>query len=88
MTTDDTPQEAAEDTQAEDTTSADALAATIWPQVDRVLSGITAEAEMGVLDVIVRIPRDELVGGLRALKNEYDPTNFFRLNQLITSTAA
>jgi FAD/FMN-containing dehydrogenase len=25
---------------------------------------------------------------LRALKNEYDPTNFFRLNQLITSTAA
>jgi FAD/FMN-containing dehydrogenase len=25
---------------------------------------------------------------LRALKNEYDPTNFFRLNQLITATAA
>ena len=25
---------------------------------------------------------------LRALKNEFDPTNFFRLNQLITATAA
>jgi FAD/FMN-containing dehydrogenase len=25
---------------------------------------------------------------LRALKNKYDPTDFFRLNQLITATAA
>ena len=71
MTTDDAPQEATEDTQAEAAAaSADALAATIWPQVDRALSGITAEAEVGVLDVIVRIPRDEIVSGLRALKND------------------
>jgi NADH-quinone oxidoreductase subunit C len=73
MTTDDAPQEATEDTQAEAAAaSADALAATIWPQVDRALSGITAEAEVGVLDVIVRIPRDEIVSGLRALKNDGD----------------
>ena len=73
MTTDDASQEATEDTQVEAAaTSADALAATIWPQVDRALSGITAEAEVGVLDVIVRIPRDEIVSGLRALKNDAD----------------
>jgi NADH:ubiquinone oxidoreductase subunit C len=72
MTTDDAAQEATGSTQAEETTSADVLAATIWPRVDRALSGITAEAEMGVLDVIVRIPRDEIVRGLRALKNDED----------------
>ena len=46
------------------------LAATIWPEVDRALSGITAEAELGALDVIVHIPRDEVIGGLRALKGD------------------
>ncbi len=69
MTTDDAPQEATEDTQAE-ATAEDVLAATIWPEVDRALAGVTAEAEMGVLDVIVRIPRDEIIAGLRALKND------------------
>ena len=69
MTTDDTPQEATEATQAE-APSVDALAATIWPQVDRALSGISAEAQAGVLDLIVNIPRDEVIRGLRTLKND------------------
>ena len=36
------------------------LDGTIWPQVDRALSGITASAERAVLDVVVSIPRDEI----------------------------
>ena len=36
-------------------------------QVDRALSGITATAEPGALDVIVSIPRDEIIRGLRLL---------------------
>ncbi len=51
---------------------AQALDGTIWPRVDRALSGISAEAEAGVLDVIVHIPRDEVVRGLRALKEDAD----------------
>ncbi|MEX1022472.1 MAG: NADH-quinone oxidoreductase subunit C [Dehalococcoidia bacterium] len=46
------------------------LSATIWPEVDRALSGITATAEKAVLDVIVFIPRDEIIDGLRRLKND------------------
>jgi NADH:ubiquinone oxidoreductase subunit C len=46
------------------------LSATIWPQVDRALAGISAEPEMGVLDLIVRIPREEVIRGLRALKRD------------------
>lgn len=46
------------------------LDGTIWSEVDRALSGITASAERGVLDVIVHIPREEIVRGLRALKND------------------
>jgi NADH:ubiquinone oxidoreductase subunit C len=72
MTTDDAPQEATEDAQAGATASADALAATIWPQVDRALSGISADAQAGVLDVIVHIPRDEVIRGLRTLKNDVE----------------
>ncbi|MCC6237589.1 MAG: NADH-quinone oxidoreductase subunit C [Dehalococcoidia bacterium] len=48
------------------------LSSTIWPQVDRALSGISVEPEMGVLDLIVRIPKDEVVRGLRALKRAED----------------
>jgi len=72
MTTDDAPQEETGATQTEEASPAQVLASTIWPQVDRALSGITAEAEMGVLDVLVRIPRDEVVRGLRALKSDAD----------------
>jgi NADH-quinone oxidoreductase subunit C len=46
------------------------LDATIWAEVDRALSGITVAPEAGVLDLIVTIPRDEVVRGLRALKND------------------
>jgi NADH-quinone oxidoreductase subunit C len=47
-----------------------ALAATIWSQVDRALSGVTARPETSVRDLIVHIPRDEIVRGLRALKQD------------------
>ena len=50
--------------------AAEALAATIWPEVDRALSGISAEPLVGAVDLIVRIPRDELVRGLRALRDD------------------
>ena len=46
------------------------LDGTIWAEVDRALSGITARGERSVLDVIVHIPRDEIVRGLRALKQD------------------
>jgi NADH-quinone oxidoreductase subunit C len=44
------------------------LDGTIWAEVDRALSGVSATGERSVLDVIVNIPRDEIVRGLRALK--------------------
>ncbi len=57
------------------------LSASIWPQVDKALAGINAEAEMGVQDLIVRIPREEVVRGLRALKRDPD-LNFDYLRSL------
>ncbi len=47
-----------------------ALARTIWGDVDRVLSGINASPEPGSLDLIVTIPKAEIVRGLRALKDD------------------
>ena len=44
------------------------LDGTIWAEVDRALSGITATAERGVLDVIVHVPPAEIVRALKALK--------------------
>jgi NADH-quinone oxidoreductase subunit C len=41
---------------------------TIWGEVDRALSGVTARPERAVLDLIVHIPRDEIIDGLRRLK--------------------
>ena len=46
------------------------LDGTIWPEVDRALSGITARAERGVLDLIVHIPPTEVIRGLRALRRD------------------
>ena len=43
---------------------------TIWSEVDRALAGITAEPERGAQDLIVHIPREELVRGLRALRRD------------------
>jgi len=48
---------------------------TIWPAVDAALAGISAEPERGVLDLIVHIPRDEVIRGLRALK-QAEPLTF------------
>ena len=42
---------------------------TIWPEVDRVLSGVSVEPERGSIDVAVRIPRDEVVRALRSLRH-------------------
>jgi len=46
------------------------LSGTIWPEVDRVLSGITARPDRSVLDVMVHIPRDEVIEALRRLKGD------------------
>ena len=46
------------------------LDGTIWAEVDRALSGITATAERGVLDVIVHVPPTEIVRALTALKHD------------------
>lgn len=43
---------------------------TIWAEVDRALAGVTARPEAGVLDLIVHIPRDEVIGALRRLKQD------------------
>ena len=45
---------------------------TIWDRVDRALSGVSAEPERGVLDLIVHIPPGEVVQGLRALRDSAD----------------
>ena len=44
------------------------LDGTIWAEVDRALSGITATAERGVLDVIVHVPPAEIVRALHGLQ--------------------
>ena len=67
MTTDEGAQQAPS---GDGAASAAALDNTIWPEVDRALAGVTASAEASVLDVLVTIPRDEIVRGLRALKND------------------
>ena len=50
----------------------DALAGTIWGQVDACLAGITCDPERGSQDLIVTIPKDEIIRGLRALKRYPD----------------
>ena len=52
----------------ESTTPVATLDGTIWAEVDRALSGITATAERGVLDVIVHVPPAEILRALKALK--------------------
>ena len=74
MTTDDsTPTDGAtSDSPPADEAAAQeqALARTIWTEVDRVLSSISAEPEPGALDLIVHIPREELLRGLHALRDD------------------
>ena len=49
--------------------AADALGGTIWPEVDACLAGVSCEPQRGAADLIVVIPRDELLRGLRALRS-------------------
>ncbi len=55
-------------TDGEDTAASDSLDDTIWPQVDACLAGISCEPERGAQDLIVTIPKDELIRGLRTLR--------------------
>ncbi len=41
---------------------------TIWSVVDGALAGVTATPERGALDLIVQVPRDEVIAALRALR--------------------
>jgi NADH-quinone oxidoreductase subunit C len=54
---------------------------TIWSTVDAALAGITATPERGALDLIVHIPRDEVVRGLVALRRN-EALNFDYLRNL------
>ena len=65
-----TTEDSAESSEAPAAGAALSLDGTIWSEVDRALSGITASAERSTLDVVVHIPRDQVVRGLRALKND------------------
>ena len=56
--------------EAAEPSAAELLEQTIWASVDRALSGITAEPEAGKIDLIVHIPRDELIRALGTLKND------------------
>ena len=49
---------------------ADELAGTIWPEVDRALAGVEVTPEKGVLDVIVHVPRQDILRALRVLKRD------------------
>ena len=55
---------------AGETGASGGLAGTIWSAVDAALAGVTAEPEAGVQDLIVRVPRDEAVRALRALRRD------------------
>ena len=74
-------------TNEEGSAPARSLDGTIWPQVDRALSGITASAERAVLDVVVSIPRDEVIRGLKALKaDEAVPKKMVKLLEADAAT--
>jgi NADH:ubiquinone oxidoreductase subunit C len=72
MTTDDSTSDSppADEAAAEAAAREEALARTIWAEVDRALSSINARPEPGALDLIVHIPREELLPGLRALRDD------------------
>ncbi len=61
--TNDTPEDG-------DAPPVDSFDDTIWAEVDRALSGISAAPERGASDLIVRIPPEEVVRGLGALKHD------------------
>ncbi len=56
--------------QGDEAEAPDSFDGTIWDEVDAALSGVNVTPERGVLDLIVHIPRDEIVRALRQLKGD------------------
>lgn len=68
MTTDDTTQGGDEGEAV--AAPVDTLEDTIWPSVNRALTAVDVRAERGALDLIVHIPRADVVRALRMLKQD------------------
>jgi NADH-quinone oxidoreductase subunit C len=67
MTTDGTTP-AGDESEASVVELVDTFENTIWPSIDRVLAGVDVRPERGVLDLIVHVPRADVVRALRMLK--------------------
>jgi NADH-quinone oxidoreductase subunit C len=80
MTTDDTAQ-GGDEAEAAVAEPVDALEDTIWPSVNRALSAVDVRPERGALDLIVHVPRANVVRALRMLKQD-DELQFNYLRSL------
>jgi len=80
MTTDDTTQ-GGDEAEAAVAEPVDALEDTIWPSVNRALSAVDVRPERGALDLIVHVPRADVVRALRMLKQD-DELQFNYLRSL------
>ena len=80
MTTDDTTQ-GGDEAEAAVAEPVDALEDTIWPSVNRALSAVDVRPERGALDLIVHVPRANVVRALRMLKQD-DELQFNYLRSL------
>ena len=80
MTTDDTAQ-GGDEAEAAVAEPVDALEDTIWPSVNRALSAVDVRPERGALDLIVHVPRADVVRALRMLKQD-DELQFNYLRSL------
>jgi NADH-quinone oxidoreductase subunit C len=73
MTTDDGGADAVEDATPEEATpeeAPDTFQDTIWPGVNRALTAVDVRPERSALDLIVHLPRADVVRGLRMLKHD------------------
>ena len=80
MTTDDTTQ-AGDEAEAAVAEPVDTLEDTIWPSVNRALTAVDVRPERGALDLIVHVPRADVVRALRMLKQD-DELQFNYLRSL------
>lgn len=71
MTTDDTTT-GGDEAGAVTAEPVDNLEDTIWPAVNRALTAVDVQPERGVLDLIVHVPRADVVRALRMLKQNAD----------------
>lgn len=69
MSTDDEATGTVEEAQAD---SVDTFDDTIWPAVNRTLTAVDVSPERSALDLIVHIPRTDVIRGLRMLKQDAD----------------